>query len=61
MLQPQEVKRSSEKTSCEQNKMIQARAYELYSQRGGGDGHDAEDWLRAEKEIHHNQAHRKFA
>jgi hypothetical protein len=29
---------------------IAARAYELYLQRGGGDGHGLEDWLTAEKE-----------
>jgi hypothetical protein len=30
---------------------IEARAYELYLQRGGEDGHDIEDWLSAEKEL----------
>jgi hypothetical protein len=30
---------------------IAARAYELYVQRGGEDGHDLEDWLTAEKEL----------
>jgi len=30
---------------------IRRRAYELYEQRGREDGHDLEDWLRAEKEI----------
>ncbi len=30
---------------------IRRRAYELYEQRGREDGHDVEDWLRAEKEI----------
>jgi Protein of unknown function (DUF2934) len=30
---------------------IEARAYELYLQRGGGDGQDIEDWLIAEKEF----------
>ena len=30
---------------------IRARAYELYQQRGGSDGHDHEDWLRAETEV----------
>jgi len=27
------------------------RAYELYEARGREDGHDLEDWLRAEEEI----------
>lgn len=30
---------------------IQQRAYELWRQRGGGDGHAWEDWLQAETEI----------
>jgi hypothetical protein len=30
---------------------IEARAYELYLQRGCKDGHDVEDWLAAEKEL----------
>jgi hypothetical protein len=30
---------------------IQRRAYELYEQRGRADGHELDDWLRAECEI----------
>jgi hypothetical protein len=30
---------------------IEARAHELYLQRGCEDGHDVEDWLNAEKEL----------
>ena len=30
---------------------IRQRAYELYLERGGKDGHAEEDWLRAEAEI----------
>jgi len=30
---------------------IAQRAYELYEARGREDGHDLEDWLRAEREI----------
>ena len=30
---------------------IQARAYEIYIQRGRTDGFDLNDWLRAEKEL----------
>lgn len=30
---------------------IRCRAYELYEERGGEEGHDTEDWLRAEAEI----------
>ena len=30
---------------------IEKRAYELYLERGGEDGHDFEDWLAAEREL----------
>jgi Protein of unknown function (DUF2934) len=60
MSQPQEINRPAEKARSEQGE-IRARAYEFYQQRGGEHGHDAEDWLRAEEEIHHNRAHRKAA
>jgi hypothetical protein len=30
---------------------IALRAYELYLQRGGLDGHADEDWLQAEREM----------
>ena len=30
---------------------IRRRAYELYERRGREDGHDLDDWLRAEAEI----------
>jgi hypothetical protein len=30
---------------------IRLRAHELYEARGREDGHDREDWLRAEEEI----------
>jgi len=30
---------------------IRLRAYELYEARGRKDGHELEDWLRAEAEI----------
>jgi DUF2934 family protein len=30
---------------------IARRAYELYLQRGGEQGTDVEDWIRAEKEL----------
>lgn len=29
---------------------IRARAYQLYEQRGRDDGHDLDDWLKAEAE-----------
>lgn len=30
---------------------VASRAYELYIQRGGGDGNDMEDWFTAEREF----------
>jgi hypothetical protein len=30
---------------------IRLRAFALYQDRGGEDGHDVEDWLRAEEEL----------
>jgi Protein of unknown function (DUF2934) len=30
---------------------IAKRSFELYLARGGQDGHDVEDWLRAEAEL----------
>ncbi len=30
---------------------IRFRAYELYEERGRADGHEVEDWLRAEDEV----------
>lgn len=31
--------------------MIRMRAYEIYQQRGGAYGREAEDWLQAESEV----------
>jgi hypothetical protein len=30
---------------------IRVRAYEIYQQRGGSDGHELDDWLQAEIEL----------
>ena len=38
-------------TSQELENQIRQRAYELYEARGREDGHELEDWLRAEEEI----------
>jgi DUF2934 family protein len=35
---------------------IRARAYQLYEQRGGDDGHELDDWLQAEAEL--SQVHK---
>jgi hypothetical protein len=30
---------------------IEVRAYQIYIERGGADGHDVDDWLQAEREL----------
>jgi hypothetical protein len=30
---------------------IELRAYQIYVERGGADGHDVDDWLQAEREL----------
>lgn len=39
------------RTELSVQKRIALRAYELYLQRGGINGHEVEDWLQAEREI----------
>ena len=33
------------------DQQIRMRAYQLYEARGGEDGHELDDWLRAEEEV----------
>jgi len=40
-----------ENVSANLEEDIRHRAYELYVQRGRQDGHDLDDWLRAEEEM----------
>jgi hypothetical protein len=45
---------SARETDDEQNllrELIARRAYEIYEARGGSDGEDMNDWLRAEAEV----------
>jgi hypothetical protein len=48
---------STEKSSQTENKVhptgeeIELRAYQIYVERGGADGHDVDDWLQAEREL----------
>jgi len=37
--------------SFETQELIRRLAYELYEQRGSQDGHDLDDWLRAESDV----------
>jgi hypothetical protein len=36
-------------------KKIAGRAYEIFERRGRAPGHDVDDWLKAESEIHWEQ------
>ena len=36
---------------------VEATAYELYQQRGREDGHDVEDWLKAEAIVKSQTTH----
>ncbi len=47
---------TSEPQQLELEHQIRLRAYELYEARGSKDGHEMEDWLRAEEEITGKQA-----
>lgn len=38
------------------HQQIARRAYELYLERGAGDGGADEDWLRAEREVYGQQS-----
>ena len=38
---------------------VRMRAFELYEERGCGDGRELEDWLRAEAEIANGKAKAK--
>jgi hypothetical protein len=40
---------------------IRQRAYELYEERGGGSGHENEDWARAEREVLARYQHQQSA
>ena len=39
------------RSARQERRQIRMRAYELYEARGREDGHELEDWLRAEEEI----------
>jgi Protein of unknown function (DUF2934) len=47
--QPAKVTREPHELELEHQ--IRLRAHELYEARGREDGHELEDWLRAEEEI----------
>lgn len=38
---------------------IAQRAYEIYQQRGGGEGQEMDDWIRAEQELKEGRGRRQ--
>jgi len=48
---PNTDKPSNIVTDPNREEEIRRRAYALYEQRGREDGHDVDDWLRAEVEL----------
>jgi hypothetical protein len=48
---PTAVTTKPQEPELELELQIRLRAYELYEARGKEDGHDRDDWLRAEEEI----------
>lgn len=45
----------STESAGEVQDQIRRRAYALYEERGRTDGHDLDDWLRAESEVTHQK------
>ena len=46
---------SAEIEGAARGDLVARRAYELYEERGRKDGHDWDDWFRAERETQHPQ------
>jgi hypothetical protein len=57
----QEQRIRSPNTRAEQQEAIRRRAYQIYQQRGTGDGLDVEDWVQAEAELVNTQPTPKAA
>jgi Protein of unknown function (DUF2934) len=53
---PSRTARQTTKSTGELQEQIRRRAYELYEQRGRGDGHELDDWLQAESEVTQQKA-----
>jgi len=45
----------------ELQEQVSRRAYELYEARGREDGHDVDDWLRAESDVARQQSKSRAA
>lgn len=59
-IEPEKPNRLSHIPSNQQEQ-IRLRAFEIYQQRGKGDGYEMEDWLQAESEVLQSQRTLKAA
>jgi hypothetical protein len=50
MRRPPRASQTNDSSSVRQEQ-VPGRVYEIYEQRGKENGHDLDDWLRAESEI----------
>jgi hypothetical protein len=50
-IDPTKMLKKNTATDASLEEAIRHRAYELYEERGCEDGHNVDDWLRAEAEI----------
>jgi hypothetical protein len=50
--QPAPAVRERDTTSSNGRERVAMRAYEIYVERGGGDGRDKDDWFAAERELY---------
>lgn len=48
---PQQAAQPPMRAAAPSREDIERRAYDIYIQRGGGDGGDLDDWLAAEHEL----------
>jgi hypothetical protein len=53
---PRQTPTQVTKSTPDLQEQIRRRAYELYEQRGRGDGRDLDDWLQAESEVKQQKA-----
>ena len=53
---PRQTPTQVRKSAPDLQEQIRRRAYELYEQRGRGDGHELDDWLQAEAEVTQKKA-----
>lgn len=55
------ISRQTPNSGRDHEEQIRRRAYELYEQRGRGDGFALDDWLQAESELTASKAKRATA